>query len=89
MSLTIPLSLVGEMIIQGRFESWVYWVGAFIVVGSFIFVDREEKEDEQEVLEQNLEARHRRSLSASGEVRGTSSSWSVQEALDRRSMEDR
>lgn len=48
LSLTIPLSLVGEMIIQGRFESWVYWVGAGIVVGSFVFVEREEKGEEAE-----------------------------------------
>lgn len=46
LSLTIPLSLVGEMIIQARFESWVYWVGAMIVVGSFVFVEREEKHEE-------------------------------------------
>lgn len=46
LSLTIPLSLVGEMIIQARFESWIYWVGAMIVVGSFVFVEREEKHDE-------------------------------------------
>ena len=63
LSLTIPLSLVGEMIIQGRFESWVYWVGACIVVGSFIFVDREEKSDEAEVLEANLDMRRSRSAS--------------------------
>lgn len=49
LSLTIPLSLIGEMIIQGRFESWVYWVGAMIVVGSFVFVEREEKHEEEEV----------------------------------------
>lgn len=48
LSLTIPLSLVGEMIIQGRFESWIYWVGAMIVVGSFVFVEREEKHEEEE-----------------------------------------
>jgi len=48
LSLTIPLSLVGEMIIQGRFESWIYWVGAMIVVGSFVFVEREEKHEEDE-----------------------------------------
>ena len=46
LSLSIPLSLVGEMIIQGRFESWVYWIGAMIVVGSFVFVEREEKHEE-------------------------------------------
>ncbi|KAK5078340.1 hypothetical protein LTR64_003249 [Lithohypha guttulata] len=48
LSLTIPLSLVGEMIIQGRFESWVYWIGAMVVVGSFVFVEREEKHEEGE-----------------------------------------
>lgn len=51
LSLTIPLSLVGEMIIQGRFESWIYWVGAMIVVGSFVFVEREEKHEEEEQVE--------------------------------------
>ena len=88
LSLTIPLSLVGEMIIQGRFESWVYWVGAIIVVGSFIFVDREEKEDEKEVLEANLDARHRRVVSLSGEL-GSSGDGGVQEQLDRRSVDGR
>ncbi|KAK5060065.1 hypothetical protein LTR84_009949 [Exophiala bonariae] len=52
LSLTIPLSLVGEMVLQGRYEGWIYWVGAGIVVGSFLFVDHEEREDE------NQEARH-------------------------------
>ena len=42
LSLTIPLSLVGELVVQGRSESVVYWIGAIIVVCSFVFVDREE-----------------------------------------------
>ena len=46
LSLTIPLSLVGEVVIQGRVEGWVYWVGAGVVVGSFVFVDREEVGEE-------------------------------------------
>lgn len=46
LSLTIPLSLVGEMIIQGRTEGFLYWIGAAIVVFSFIFVDREEVKEE-------------------------------------------
>lgn len=46
LSLTIPVSLVGEMIIQGRFEGLVYWIGAIIVVSSFVFVDQEEMKDE-------------------------------------------
>jgi solute carrier family 35, member F5 len=47
LSLTIPLSLVGEMVLQGHYEGWVYWLGAAIVVGSFLFVDGEEKREEQ------------------------------------------
>ena len=52
LSLTIPLSLVGEMILQGKTETWVYWVGACIVVFSFVFVDREEVKDEEAGIEQ-------------------------------------
>lgn len=70
LSLTIPLSLVGEMVIQGRYEGWLYWLGAGIVVGSFVFVDREEREDEV-VEERRIEEEQRRSLEA------------VQQILDR------
>ncbi|RMZ90568.1 hypothetical protein DV736_g2200, partial [Chaetothyriales sp. CBS 134916] len=45
LSLTIPVSLVGEMFLQGRFESMVYWLGSLFVVGSFVFVAREEARD--------------------------------------------
>ena len=52
LSLTIPLSLVGEMVLQGRKEGLVYWLGAAVVVGSFVFVDREEvKEDSGETVD--------------------------------------
>ena len=47
LSLTIPLSLVGEVWLQGRVEGWVYWIGAAVVVGSFVFVDREELGEEK------------------------------------------
>ena len=40
------MSLVGEMLIQGKFEGLVYWLGAIIVVSSFVFVDQEEMKDE-------------------------------------------
>ncbi|KIW85980.1 hypothetical protein Z517_01374 [Fonsecaea pedrosoi CBS 271.37] len=46
LSLTIPLSLVGEMVLQGHYEGWVYWVGAGVVVGSFLFIDQQEKKEE-------------------------------------------
>ena len=48
LSLTIPLSLVGELVVQGRSESFMYWIGAIIVVLSFVFVDREEVKEERE-----------------------------------------
>jgi len=48
LSLTIPLSLVGEMVLQSRYEGWLYWLGAAVVVGSFLFVDREESKDDAE-----------------------------------------
>ena len=51
LSLTIPLSLVGEMVLQGRKEGLVYWLGAAVVVGSFVFVDREEVKEEEKAEE--------------------------------------
>lgn len=44
-SLTIPLSLVGEMIQYSQYSSWVYWVGAGIVLLSFVFVNHESHEE--------------------------------------------
>ncbi|KAM7194797.1 hypothetical protein V8F20_007817 [Naviculisporaceae sp. PSN 640] len=48
LSLTIPLSLIGEMIQYAQYSSWVYWVGAGIVFISFVFVNHESKEDGEE-----------------------------------------
>ncbi|KAF2743560.1 hypothetical protein M011DRAFT_471308 [Sporormia fimetaria CBS 119925] len=45
LSLTIPLSLVGQMVISGQYASPWYWVGAVIVVGAFVWVNREEGRD--------------------------------------------
>ncbi|EFX05718.1 rab small monomeric GTPase [Grosmannia clavigera kw1407] len=44
LSLTIPLSIVGEMFQYGRYASFTYWVGACIVVFSFLFVNNESQE---------------------------------------------
>lgn len=52
LSLTIPLSLIGEMIQYAQYSSWVYWVGAGIVFISFVFVNHESKADEDEGKEQ-------------------------------------
>ncbi|KAL8358192.1 hypothetical protein RB598_002795 [Gaeumannomyces tritici] len=46
LSLTIPLSLVGEMIQYHQYSSWVYWVGACVVLLSFVFINRESHEDD-------------------------------------------
>lgn len=62
-SLTIPLSLIGEMIQYAQFSSWVYWVGAGIVFVSFVFVnhestDGEDEDDKEERTELSEEIRH-------------------------------
>lgn len=41
LSLNIPLSLVGEMIQYEQYSSFVYWVGAVVVVMSFLFINHE------------------------------------------------
>jgi solute carrier family 35 protein F5 len=46
LSLTIPLSLVGEMIQYGQYSSVVYWIGAAVVFVSFLFISHESKEEE-------------------------------------------
>ena len=45
-SLTIPLSLIGEMIQYAQYSSWVYWAGAGIVFISFVFVNHETQDGE-------------------------------------------
>ncbi|KAI4862126.1 hypothetical protein F4820DRAFT_35977 [Hypoxylon rubiginosum] len=49
LSLTIPLSLIGEMIQYAQYSSFVYWIGAAIVLVSFIFINHESQEDEEGV----------------------------------------
>lgn len=41
LSLTIPLSLVGQMVLDGQYSSLEYWIGACIVLCSFIFINHE------------------------------------------------
>ncbi len=48
LSLTIPLSLVGQMVLDEQYASWLYWVGAVMMVVSFVFINREERLDEEE-----------------------------------------
>ncbi|KAG0638665.1 hypothetical protein HOY80DRAFT_145894 [Tuber brumale] len=41
LSLTIPLALLGQMLVLGVWSSGVYWVGAVLVFLAFLFVNRE------------------------------------------------
>ncbi|KAI0810649.1 hypothetical protein GGR55DRAFT_644822 [Xylaria sp. FL0064] len=47
LSLNIPLSLIGEMIQYDQYSSFVYWVGAVIVVVSFLFINHESHESDR------------------------------------------
>jgi solute carrier family 35 protein F5 len=46
LSLTIPLSLIGEMVQYQQYSSFVYWIGAAVVFVSFVFVNHETKEED-------------------------------------------
>ncbi|KAF7176623.1 hypothetical protein CNMCM7691_003275 [Aspergillus felis] len=48
LSLTIPLSLVGQIFLQGQYSSAIYWVGAAIVFLSFLVVNHESRDDKLE-----------------------------------------
>ena len=47
LSLTIPLSLVGQMILNSQTSGAAYWFGAFIVLLSFIYINYEVKEPQR------------------------------------------
>jgi solute carrier family 35 protein F5 len=47
LSMTIPLSLIGQMLIHGQYSGGLYWIGATVVLCSFIFINREEAKDEE------------------------------------------
>ncbi|RMY40629.1 hypothetical protein D0866_01138 [Hortaea werneckii] len=50
LSMSIPLSLIGQIVLNSQTASPIYWIGALVVVLSFIFVNHEEKKDEHPVL---------------------------------------
>ena len=41
LSLSIPLSLIGQMIINSQQSSFAYWIGAGVVFLSFVFINNE------------------------------------------------
>lgn len=47
LSLTIPLSLVGQIILQSQYASPLYWVGAAIVFVSFLVVNHESRTQDE------------------------------------------
>ena len=46
LSLTIPLSLVGQMVLNAQSSSPAYWLGAVVVLLAFLFLNYESEEDE-------------------------------------------
>ena len=46
LSLTIPLSLIGEMIEYSQTSGILYWVGACVVLLSFVFINHEGSHEE-------------------------------------------
>lgn len=48
LSLTIPLSLIGEMIRYAQYSTWIYWVGAGVVFVSFLFINHESRDADDE-----------------------------------------
>ncbi|KAG9690950.1 hypothetical protein KCU95_g8388, partial [Aureobasidium melanogenum] len=61
LSTTIPLSLIGQLLINNQTSPAIYWLGACVVVLSFVFVNHEEAQDEaaqdQRILEQASSSR--------------------------------
>ena len=51
LSLSIPLSLVGQMILNSQTSSVAYWIGAGIVFLSFIFINHESKEEDEQKID--------------------------------------
>jgi solute carrier family 35, member F5 len=45
LSLTIPLSIIGQIILKAQYSTSLYWVGAFIVFISFLFINYESREE--------------------------------------------
>lgn len=50
LNLTIPLSLVGQVILNAQNPSLLYWVGAGIVFVAFIVVNHESKKEHEHII---------------------------------------
>ncbi|PBP21388.1 vacuolar membrane protein [Diplocarpon rosae] len=57
LSMTIPLSLIGQIILNTQYSSALYWIGAFIVILSFLFINHESHdESEPQVIRGGLDS---------------------------------
>lgn len=77
LSLTIPLSLVGQIILQAHYVPPLYWLGAAIVFLSFLLVNHESK------TKDNIDA-----AGADGGVDESASSSGTYESIPRDEDED-
>ena len=55
LSMTIPLSLIGQMILSKQYSSILYWVGSLIVLCSFLIINHESKDDPSATDEERRE----------------------------------
>lgn len=49
LSLNIPVSLIGQMVQYEQSSGLVYWIGAAIVLLSFVFVARESQDSDEQI----------------------------------------
>ena len=63
LSLSIPLSLVGQVMLNSQTVSLTYWIGALVVLFSFIFVNYETQEPDSasRSIDPSVTSEHRRS----------------------------
>lgn len=55
LAMTIPLSLIGQMVLSAQYSSALYWVGALVVLLSFLAINHESN-DEEVLLVKNRDA---------------------------------
>lgn len=46
LAMTIPLSLIGQMVLSAQYSSALYWVGAVVVLLSFLAINHESKDED-------------------------------------------
>jgi solute carrier family 35, member F5 len=48
LSFAIPLSMIGQMILRQQYSSALYWVGACMVLLSFLFINHESHDADED-----------------------------------------